>query len=200
MDLWLLWDGAETQWSVDDGDNWYPLADAIQYPGFSDNFDSAAPADCQGYSPPFVLRGVEHDILQIWTGVVVSTEPGMAVLVRGPANLQWRSDFAVLEGIIETDQWFGPLFTNIRLRKMNTPIILRRIQPFLQIQPVPREIVTRAASPDVDVRQGLAELSPQNWEQYRMTVVRRLETRKRLGDYSVETRKRQKNADDAEGS
>jgi hypothetical protein len=54
----------------------------------------------------------------------------MAILVRGSANLQWRSDFAVLEGIIETDQSFSPLFTNVRLRKMNSPIILRHIRPF----------------------------------------------------------------------
>lgn len=45
----------------------------------------------------------------------------------------------------------------------NRPIILRRIQPFLQVQPMPSEIATRTAKPRVDVREGLDRMSAEDW-------------------------------------
>lgn len=190
MDFWLLWDGAEIQWTVDGGANWRPLADAIQYPGFSDSFDRAAPEGCRGYAPPFITRGTEHDGLQIWTGTMISTEPGFAALFRRPANLDWRTDYTGWEGVVETDSWFGPLFLNIRLRKMGTPIVFRRTEPFIQVQPIPRALLKDAADAPLEVAEGVEGLSAAEWEAYANTVVRRMQTRRRLGDYAVETRKR----------
>jgi len=190
MDFWLLWDGAEVLWTVDGGDNWHPLAEAIQYPGFSSAFDAAAPEACRGFSPPFIVRGTEHDGLQIWTGAMIATDPGYAALFRRPANLDWRTDYTAWEGIVETDVWFGPLFLNIRLRKSGTPIIFRKTEPFLQVQPVARALLKDVADRDVDVAQGLQGFGEKEWAAYSETVVRRMQTRRRLGDYAVETRKR----------
>lgn len=195
VDLWLLWDGCETQWSLDEGQTWYPLAEAIQYPGFSNEFDDAAPEACRGYAPPFLTRGVEHDILQVWTGVVAATEPDICALVRGPANLSWRTDFSVLEGIIETDRWFGPLFTNIRLRKIDSPIVFRGIQPFLQVQPVPKAVLNHVMNGQPAVHGGLVSLEMEQWERFEATVVHRMKTRKRLGDYAVEVRKKRRSSE-----
>ena len=194
VDLWLYWDGAETEWSIDEGATWYPLAAGVQYPGFSDAFNAHAPADCAGYAPPFLAKGADHDILQIWTGTVARTQPGTQLLVRPPANLQWRTDYSVLEGIIATDQWFGPLFTNIRLRKMNSPIVLRACEPLLQLQPVPADVLQRLKSEDAGVHQGPEALGDTEWSAFQNTVVRRVETRKKLGDYATDIRRKAKAA------
>ena len=42
----------------------------------------------------------------------------------------------------------------------------------------------------MDVSEGLEGLSAENWDAYAGTVVRRMQTRKRLGDYAVERRKK----------
>jgi hypothetical protein len=94
------------------------------------------------------------------------------------------------EGVVETDVWFGPLFLNIRLRKANTPIVFRRTEPFLQVQPVPRALLKEAVDTPLDVAEGVDALGADEWSAYSETVVRRMESRRRLGDYAVETRKR----------
>lgn len=191
MEFWLVWDGSEVRWTIDEGANWYPLAGAIQYPGASARFDSAAPAKMEGYSPPFILRGVDHNVLQIWTGCLVRTDPGYASLIRAPVNQYWRSDYMVMEGIIETDRWFGPLFTNIVLRKPDTPIVFRTTQPFLQVQPVP--LAHLAATADLgsaELVEGLDALTEDDWDAYDRTVVHRVNNRKRLGEYAVDARRR----------
>ena len=44
----------------------------------------------------------------------------------------------LLEGVIETDHWFGPLITNLRLIKTDVPIDFRQEHPMMQVQPIPR--------------------------------------------------------------
>ena len=61
-------------------------------------------------------------MVQIWSGLVARTAPGWSLLVRGPANLPRNLAYEVYEGIVETDRWFGPLFTNIRFTRTNVPV------------------------------------------------------------------------------
>ena len=42
--------------------------------------------------------------------------------LRPPANLPRNLAYDLYEGIVETDRWFGPLFTNIRLVKTDRPV------------------------------------------------------------------------------
>ena len=63
--------------------------------------------------------------MQMWTGIVARTAPGWSLLVRAPANVPRRGGYEPFEGIIETDRWFGPLITNIRLTKTDVPIDFR---------------------------------------------------------------------------
>ena len=190
MDVWIRFDGSEMFWSLDEGDHWDPLSDAIQYPYFSQNFDKAAPDNCKGYSPPFLTRTNDIDILQIWTGCIARTEPGLASYVRGTVNYTYSRHYSVLEGVIETADWFGPLFANIRIHTQNSPIILRSHLPFLQVQPIALDTLKSVKDPDVAV--GLDAMEESDWAAFKDTVVRRMETRTRLGDYAVETRKRAK--------
>ena len=87
LDLYILFDGMEAKWSFDE-EQWFAL-DSICYP------------DAQSY-PPFLVMTEDHGILQIWTGLVVKTEPNWSVLVRQPANYFQPTGYQMLEGVIET--------------------------------------------------------------------------------------------------
>ncbi len=60
-------------------------------------------------------------------------------MVRAPANVPRSGTYELFEGIIETDRWFGPLITNMRLTKTDVPIDFRADFPLLQVQPLPRQ-------------------------------------------------------------
>src|SRR5262245_7752383 len=47
----IVWDGHEMLWTYDGAAEWMPLTrDAVQYPGFREQFDGAAPEDARGFS------------------------------------------------------------------------------------------------------------------------------------------------------
>ncbi len=50
------------------------------------------------------------------------------------------------EGVIETDAWFGPLFTNLRLVKTDVPIHFGTEVPLMQVQPLHRSTYAGAAT------------------------------------------------------
>ncbi len=58
--------------------------------------------------------------------------------MRPPANLPRSLAFDSYEGIVESDRWFGPLFTNLRLIKTDVPIHFSTETPLLQVQPLHR--------------------------------------------------------------
>ena len=130
MNFKVVWDGHDMLWTYPGVDEWLPLTrDAVQYPGFREHFDRHAPADVRGFSPPFLSPSIQPGQLQIWTGCVAKTAPGWSLLVRGVANLSKSPSYQMLEGIIETDTWFGPLFDNVRLLKTDVPIEFRADVP-----------------------------------------------------------------------
>jgi uncharacterized protein DUF6065 len=187
----LIWDGSDVVWTYDGADGWYPLK-AAQYPGFAKYFDAVAPADFEGFSPQFLASLIEPGIVQIWSGLVVRTAPGWSLLVRAPANLVRNPGYEVYEGIVETDRWFGPLFTNIRLTKTHTPIEFDADFPFLQVQPVHQSLYGTALD-TFGVVSDLAELEPADWEAYRKTVVQpNVDPHRQRGQYAAASRRRRK--------
>jgi hypothetical protein len=190
LEFWLLFDGSEIQWSLDQGDNWYVLADAIQYPDFAARFDAAAPEEVRGYSPPFLSRTNDLDIVQVWTGNFARTQQGIGSYVRGPVNLPNGMDHVVLEGVVQTEWWFGPLFANVRILKRGSPVIFRTDRPFLQVQPFSNALMREFEAAEIAERDGLEGMTAAEWRDYRATIVRRMQTRTRLGQYAAEARKR----------
>jgi hypothetical protein len=96
----------------------------------------------------------------------------------------------MLEGIIETDQWFGPLFDNVRLLKTDVPIEFRSDTPFLQVQPVRKEVYADKLLQNFDVK-NLDELSAGDWEAFHRTVVTpNIAPERKPGQYAVAARKR----------
>jgi Family of unknown function (DUF6065) len=186
----VVWDGHDMLWTYDGIDEWLTLSrDGVQYPGSDERFDKIAPAEVRGYLPPFLTPSLQAGGLQVWTGSIAKTAPGWSLLVRGVANLSHSLSYQMFEGIIETDHWFGPLFDNIRLLKTDIPIEFRSDVPFLQVQPVRKDVYSDKHLRNFALR-DLRDLSAENWEAYRRTVVAPNTTsdRKR-GQYAVAVRK-----------
>ncbi len=100
--------------------------------------DKWCPADT-GRSK-FNFGGVEGNIIQIWSGVILQTPPGWCLHMRSPVN--WaRQPYSVQEGILETDWMQYDLWTNVIVHEKDTLIQLRRDQqvPLAHIVPVRRE-------------------------------------------------------------
>jgi len=186
----VVWDGHDMLWTYEGANEWMPLTrDAVQYPNFSVAFDQHAPSDIRGYAPPFLTPSVQPGGLQIWTGCIAKTAPGWSLLVRGVANLPQTLSYQMLEGIIETDNWFGPLFDNIRFLKTDIPVEFRSDVPFLQVQPVRKEHYSDKFIKNFTTK-GMQDLSAENWDAFRRTVVtpNTMADRKR-GQYAVSVRK-----------
>jgi hypothetical protein len=99
----------------------------------------------------------------VWSGPFARTAPGWSLLVRSPANLPRSKGYELYEGIIETDRWFGPLFTVLRLTRTDVPVEFDASFPFLQVQPVHRD--TYGDSLDAyEVIGNLKDLEAQDWE------------------------------------
>lgn len=188
----LIWDGgSDIIWTYPGADAWYPLKTA-QFPGFAAHFDSVAPPEIRGFSPPFLAAFKEPGILQIWTGLVARTAPGWSLLVRPPANLVRSQGYDFFEGIVETDRWFGPLFTNIRITRTNAPVEFDPEFPLLQVQPVQRALYDEGLD-RFEVISDLSDLTTHDWEAFHNTVVRpSSDPERRSGQYAAASRRRRR--------
>ena len=195
IDLNLLWDGSDIYWQLPDSEDWLVLLPSAQFPGLMRRFDSAAPEALRGCSPPFLTALPEPGMLQIWTGLMARTAPGWSLLIRPPANLPGPGGVAFFEGIVETDCYFGPLFTNLRFTRSHKPVRLRADFPLVQIQPLPRSAYGDATLNAMTMAPDLAALTPEDWEAYRTTIVVPNDNPDRPhGAYAAAARKRSKSA------
>jgi hypothetical protein len=186
----LQWDGRDVMWTWEGAGTWLPLRSA-QFPNFRDLFDQVAPDEIREYAPPFLGVLQEPGLIQVWTGIVVRTAPGWSLLVRAPANIARSGTYELFEGIIETDRWFGPLITNMRLTKTDVPIDFRADFPLLQVQPLPRQAYEDATLNNYELIPDLAQLTPEDWDDYYDTVVRpHVQEVRPRGQYAAAARKR----------
>ncbi|HEY8290758.1 MAG TPA: DUF6065 family protein [Acetobacteraceae bacterium] len=193
IDLQLMWDGADIFWYADGAADWAPLLPAAQFPGFGARFDAGAPPDLHGCSPPFLTALPEPGTLQIWTGLIARTAPGWHLLVRAPANLPLPGGYVLYEGIVETDRWFGPLFTNLRFTRSHAPVRLRADFPLIQVQPLPQYAYTDETLSSVTHAFDVEELSAADWDAYRVTIVEpNNDPNRAFGRNAVASRKRRR--------
>jgi hypothetical protein len=193
IDLRLIWDGEQIFWSYGEDERWLPLSGtssgAVQYPGYAAVFDSDAPEFLQGYSPPLVSAFPEAGNVQIWTGLLAKTRPGWSLSIRPPVNIPLIPGLATWEGIVETDIWFGPLFSNFRITKTDTPIYIRADTPFLQIQPLPQIAYSDDTLSDFSCTQP-RQLTESDWERLGEVLLPTPDHEGRQGSYAVRIRKR----------
>lgn len=192
MDLSLMWDGADIFWNYAGVDGWLPLA-AAQFPHLSARFDAVAPEGLRGCAPPMLTAIPEPGVVQIWTGLFARTAPGWSLLVRAPANVPLPGGYVAYEGILETDRWFGPLFTNLRLTRTHSPIRLRADFPLLQVQPIPRQLYTDAVLDDMRLAPSLDDFSAADWTDYETSIAEPSSRPDRpFGAYAIEGRRSRK--------
>jgi hypothetical protein len=196
IDFTVVWDGHEISWSYEGSADWLPLTNA-QFPHFAAHFDERVPEEMRGFSPPFLSALQEPGILQLWCGFLARTPPGWSVLVRPCANLPRAGAYELYEGVVETDHWFGPLFTNMRLTKTNVPIEFKREFPIFQVQPLPREALSDTALNDFEIVPDIETMTSADWGDFHATVVRPMVTVNRpRGEYATTARKRRKAEED----
>ena len=193
MDIRLLWDGEQVFWSYGEDEAWLPLSGtdsaAVQFPNYASVFDAAVPPNLRGCSPPFLSAMPELGGVQMWTGLLAKTRPGWSLAVRPPVNLPSIPGLSVWEGIVETDIWFGPLSTNLRLTKTDMPVHIRTSAPFLQVQPIPQlayrdETLSSFSCTEADV------LTESDWERLGNVLLPHPDAEVRQGHYAVLVRKR----------
>ena len=188
----LVWDGTEIIWKFADDDSWHNL-DAIQHPGFLDTFNSIVPPELTDCAPPLISALAEPGYVQVWSGLIAKTRKDWSILVRPPANLARSDKYDHFEGVIETDNWFGPLFINIRLRKTDVPIEFTYAQPLMQIQPLHRPTYQEKILQSMEIVSSIDELSDTDWQKYKRTIVDPGKAYDReKGYYAKLTRKRPK--------
>ena len=191
IDLEVLWDGSDIFWRCDDSPDWMALQTAAQLPDYADEFDQAAPAALKGCSPPFLTALPEPGTLQLWTGLIAQTAPDWHLLVRSPVNLPQAGGICLFEGIVETDRWFGPLFTNMRFTRSHMPIRLRADYPMMQVQPIPRQGYSNETLAKMEVTSGPSCLTDQHWDAYHASIVEPNSRPDRaFGAYAVAARKK----------
>jgi Family of unknown function (DUF6065) len=191
MDLQLIWDGHDLFWHFDGAADWMPLSPSAQFPDFSRSFDNVAPGALQGCAPPFLTALPEPGAVQIWTGLMARTAEDWSLLIRPPANLPTPGGYSLYEGIVETDRWFGPLFTNLRLTQTHKPVRLRADFPLVQVQPLPREAYAEHTLSSTSIVPNMAAMSDRDWGAYQETIVAPNQHPDReFGAYAVAARKR----------
>jgi hypothetical protein len=183
----LVWDGEAVAWTYDGAESWYPLGKA-QFPNFASEFDQFAPEHLKGYAPPFLAALPEPGVVQVWSGLLARTQPGWSLLVRAPANIPRTGGYDFFEGIVETDRWFGPLFTNLRLTRTDVPITFDAEMPLFQAQPLHRSVYSDDRLNAFACESGLSNLSDADWDGYAATVVKSGP----LGHDAVEVRRRRR--------
>jgi hypothetical protein len=191
IDFTLQWDGSQIIWTYRGAKAWYPLTSA-QFPGFQPIFDRHAPRRLRGFSPPFLTAVPEPGIVQMWTGLMIESAENWSVLVRPPANLPRSLAYDLYEGIVETDRWFGPLFTNLRLIKTDVPIHFSTETPLLQVQPLHRSTYAEEVSNGFAMVDDLARFPAGAWERYEETIVKPNLEPARAGAYAAEVRRRRR--------
>jgi hypothetical protein len=192
IDFSLLWDGTDVFWNYAGVPDWLPLT-AAQFPHFAQRFDEVAPESARGCSPPFLTALPEPGMVQIWSGMIARTAPEWSLLVRPLANLPSSGGYALYEGIVETDRWFGPLFSNLRLTRTDRPVRFQADYPLAQVQPLPRALYTDATLDAMSIVADLDAFSEADWEDYCATVVRpNQDPDRQVGRYAIETRRRRR--------
>jgi hypothetical protein len=109
------------------------------------------------------------------------------------ANLPRSLAYDVYEGIVESDRWFGPLFTNLRLIKTDVPIHFGTETPLLQVQPLHRSTYAEDVSNRFGLVRTMAEFPADAWAQYEANMVKpNLEPVRPVGAYATEVRRRRR--------
>lgn len=193
IDVDIIWDGSTVFWRHAGAADWHPV-ERVHLPGLRGLWLLEVPGMTSLGSPPAFLDAPmnEPGYLQIWSGLFARTPQDWHLWVRGPVNTPRPAAYQVLEGVIQTDWWFGPLVTQIRFLATDRAIHLRRTQPMFQVIPVPAATTELAPALSTAFRRGLSEFGSGEWSSYERSMARRNDPTVRPGSYQREVHDRRR--------
>jgi hypothetical protein len=170
VDFVVTWSGNEVL--VDIGDVAETiLLDRVFLPDFAEQWSAVAPPEAIEVMPPFLEAFPERGVIQVWTGYFVTTDAGVSTWIRGRVNKTTSSSYSILEGLVETDWWTGPLFFVLQINRTDFPVQFKRAEPFAQAIPIYRGARERRSDP-VQVT-TMADAPVELWTALRETAERR---------------------------
>ncbi|WP_457282261.1 DUF6065 family protein [Polaromonas sp. P5_D5] len=169
MTLALIWDGKHVHVRFPPDERWMPLGE-VRSPGTLEAYENFAPNYCRHLHPPLLSSFPENGHVQITCGYAMKTPPGVVSLVRGPINAPSLVGAQMLEGVIETDWWHGPILGVLRFVAPNVELLLPRSEPLFQVVPISRSHAISEEKMSVTVVSEMAEVSPLQWGQYYSAV------------------------------
>lgn len=94
-----------------------------------------------GACPNMLTAFPDPGVVQIFTGLFVTTAPGTWSHIRPLVNVQRKSAYWCYEGIVETDGFAPlPLFVNIHLTRTHSEIYFADEFPLFQVSCVPKTL------------------------------------------------------------
>jgi hypothetical protein len=190
--LVLKFDGRVIRYRDDDDDQWKVLTSLHVDDHLPELWNAMAPEALTDMVPPAISALYVPGILQVWSGLFVSTAPGWSSLIRPVPNIEPRRDFTVYEGIVETDSFSPlPLFVNLRVNKRDEEFQISRDEPLFMLQPIRRESYAQGAKRYELFNMG--GLSEKDWANLGRTL-RRADASDdhQVGSYGAEVRRRAK--------
>ena len=189
VDMDLIFDGATTYWRSINDSAWQKL-DSLKDLTFRNEFESMCPESLKGTAPVTIGKSAEPGILQLWSGYILQTPPGYCALVRDPPNIPKLENFESYEGIIQSDDWFGPLLTNIRITKTDVVVSIRRNMPIFFVQLVRSEDCARSIHRSFELDTGIEKFSEKDWRNYSKVMKNSLTSSRDKGLYAREIRRK----------
>lgn len=182
----VVYDGAATHWCLG-GEEW-SLLDDVVLETERQNFNASCPEDLKDHCPP-LLGAAEGGMLQITTGLAVTTPKDWGVLIRRPPNIPQKSHLEYFEGFVETGSWFGPLFVNVKPLKTDVPVSFTPDWPLAFVQPLPISVTRPETFQNVSYAADLEELTDLDWSNLGNTLVGRLGPDREVARYATTVRK-----------
>lgn len=140
----LTWDGQSVYFARDG--EWEELSRTHLRSEYPAEWNEKAPNDLKGLAPPLLTKSYVPGIVQIWSGLFVTTKPDWSVIISAPINLPPVADYSCFEGIVESDEFRPcPLFMNIRLQTTGRIITIPQDRPLFQVRPVRRDCYSNEA-------------------------------------------------------
>lgn len=196
-DIQIWFDGVDLHRAVND--SWEKL-DIHYLSGADEWWNTHCPDYLDDLEPPFVTSLGVPGFVQIWSGLLVETQPNWSVHVRPIANVEGTRQFFCFEGIVETDVYGpAPLFINLKIQDTREPVLISANEPLFMVQPVHRasyskKLLGKYTEHDIADKSGERAMTAEKWAGYRNTV-RKIDPRlddHKLGQYASKQRKRTK--------
>ena len=191
LDVDLIWNGGEVAWRQQSQANWLPLDIHTDIASFLYLCEKTPEPLRQYMNVPLLAVGPEPGLVQLWSGLFVTSQAGWCVTVRPLVNRRPFDSFDVLEGIVDSDWWLGPLVFPIQIRKTDRIVRIRRNRPLAQLQPISRQCLQASEDTAGGKLREVSSWSEEDWRRFQFSMQQK-QCAAKPGSYRTEARTRQR--------